>query len=496
MRGGLDWDRIESGWKPWHLWGLAVVAAGLAFLNVYKELYSMSAGYADYGLVRYMIQATAHRNPVPFYSLEDHQSHFGRHYYPYLFPVSWLSRIIPAEHLYAWLMTGLLVGAVLGLAVLVRRVTASTTMAVLAGAALLTNVYFRRLLFSLHMEGLQVVCEILAFLAWRARRRWLFVGCLAAALTAREDAPLFVAGLALWLLVADARDRKDRIAAGGVLVLAGAYFAAVYFWIMPAYRPAGSSDLQAAMLMDRWGRGASLREVASNLLARPGDIFHALVNWHTLKLFVGFGLLPLVRPLYAVLVCAPPILMLSLSRLPDYRLFRWYNAALFLGLLAVGVAVGLERILSYKRWASARRRAVARACLLGALVLGAVEPPARRYWLDLWWYGTTLAGRPFPVTDRTWGVITALRSYPWENRSVAAGMYTLPQLPYIPRLSYIRDWRTAHPDLIVYDAATESRITPPDAGCADGPAFERALARAGYFRFELSGGCAIWERRR
>jgi len=469
-----------------------VVGAGVVALNQYKLIAGFGAGFHDYGLARSAILNTARGDTASMQPATNVAGSFmAWHWAPILYVVSFLNIFLPFDDLYGWLLAATWYGMVVAFAVLVRDLTGSWRFGGAAALALFLNAFSRRLFFGPHWEVTQVLFELLAAIAFLRRWPFAFVAGIGLAALAREDVPLYLAGFCLAL----GRETSDRTmkrtawatAAGSVL-----YFLLAWFVIRPMFQSAGGLNWQGWRLDFVWGRGDTVSALVKDLLVHPFDLLEALASPHVAYLIAGFGFLPLLRPSFFLIACLLPILVFALARLPGYCQFREYNSAQFLGLLAVGSALGLCRLLKLRMIRPRRRSTAALAVLLVALVAGFIPRNMQR---DVPRFGITLGDRPFPVTAGAREVRSALRAYPWGDRQVAAGFYSIVQIPHSRRVWFFEAWEAVRPDLIVIDEEHDLPVTLFLTGMKTPEALYARLERAGYRRHVLVRRVLLFEKR-
>jgi hypothetical protein len=199
-----------------------------------------------------------------------------------------------------------------------------------------------------------------------------------------------------------------------------------------------------------------------------------------------------LRPSFFLVACLPPILAFALARVPSYYQFREYNSAQFLGLLAVGSALGLRRLLELRRIRPRQRSITALAVLFIAIVAGFVPRNMQR---NVPKFGLTVGGQPFPVTAETREVRSALRAYPWGDRQVAAGFYSIVQIPHSRRVWFFEAWEVVRADLVVIDEEHDLSTLLFVTGMTSPEALYARLERAGYRRHILVRRVLLFERR-
>ena len=130
------------------------------------------------------------------------------------------------------------------------------------------------------------------------RRRFGEMALAAAlALASKEDFALVLAPLGCWLLLVDARDRRDRIA-GGALAIAGvAYLLLAVAVVIPAFR----GGEQTHYALDYYpGLGKSAGEIVATCLTQPwiplGKLLSATGLLYLAMLLLPLGGLPVLSP--------------------------------------------------------------------------------------------------------------------------------------------------------------------------------------------------------
>jgi hypothetical protein len=482
--------RVVHRWRSLLVAGLILLGAIVVILNFWKYLYSMNAGLHDYGRIEHFVLTTAYGDPVPMKNPEDGSSHLGIHFHLVLFLVSALNSVLPWDHLYGLAMALCWYGAVIGLGVLVHRLTGRLDLAILMATGFFFNMYMRRLLFSGHYEHIQAGCEIMAAIAavrgsWPAFAAWILVGA-----TVREDVPLYLLGFIAYQAVTSrtVRGRKASIAVGIACLV---YFAVAMKLLMPWV----GGMKHAVLLQANWGRGDSIRAVLLNLLSHPKDLLGAFVNKETYHVLQSLLFLPLLVPYRFLVYCVGPITVMGLTTNPFYRGFYYYASAPFIGLCAIAAAFGVARLCQWRHHRLARWLLVVNIlmslnmCWRDRLAEGRPKPH--------WPYGLTLAAQPFPVTARARRVVEAVHTYPSAGRIVAADFYTFTHVPFSRERWFLNpaNLRERKPDLVFLDEVNGIGETLILSQMSSLASLRRLLAIAGYDRHELTDKCFVYVRR-
>jgi hypothetical protein len=471
---------------------LALAGACLVALNEWKVLNSLSAGFYDYGLIRSMIANTAAGDPVLFRPADRLVSHLGTHFTPLLFGLVAAARVVSSQQLYGYAMAAAWYAAVLVFAVWAGRASRDPWIGMAAGAMAFFNVSMRRIFYSGHYEHLEILFVLLAVWAFTERRWAWFVVALTLDCLVREDAAVYAVALCagLWITSRDRTGlRVAAVAGAGAL----AYFLLAWLWWMPHFRTVGPQN-PAAILDERWGSGGSLAAVAMEWARHPVTTLRAVFNHRLLRLVAGFGLIPLLAPRFFTVACLPVIALFSLSRLPDYALFRYYNAAAFLGTLLAATVLGLIRWRLSFHGAPWLRRSVTIAVLGVGLVVGSRERINPNLQRDLWGFGFTAADEPFPVGDQDRALVKALREFPYQGRSAAASFRVISQIPSRPNVWYLTRWQDVNPDLIFVDPVRDGDIIRREMHVASVDVLYSSFRRAGYVRRPPVEGCEVFEK--
>jgi uncharacterized membrane protein len=242
-------------------------------------------------------------------------------------------------------------------------------------------------LFEFHPEVLSTPALLFAFLALREGRVRRTLGFALLALLGKEDVALVVGtmGLYAWTV----RGPRRWGLGGALIALAGAMLAFNMLVLKPAFASGGA---EYQLMYREWG--ASIGEVARNVVTRPLDVLGALAGTagdafdtmlkrtYWLETLLPVGFLPLLAPL-ALLIPLPIVVEHFLSwRYPQHAILNQY-AALVTPFVVAAAVLGFARLARGRRWP-------ARATPLAALALVACAA-----------YGQWLHG-PFRETPRYW----------------------------------------------------------------------------------------------
>lgn len=151
-----------------------------------------------------------------------------------LYPLGWMSRLIPSPSLLFVVQSAALASSVFPLAELARlRGLSRGAIAASLAAILLYPVVFNSAIFDFHPETLAfpLVVQVLCFLERsKPRDGWRVFGLLVLALTCKLGLALLVLGLGFWVFVQGRRVFGGAIAALGII-----WFFVISFWLIPHF---------------------------------------------------------------------------------------------------------------------------------------------------------------------------------------------------------------------------------------------------------------------
>lgn len=199
-----------------------------------------------------------------------------------------------------------------------------------------------------HPDAFEVPLVFLAFWFAMRERRWSFLATIVVLMLVKEDAPLIVLGLGLWVAF-----RFDWKFGGLTTLLAGAWLVVNFRVVLPILSGSGSLAAYISFHGNRipfGGVGGFLRTLGS----KPWEVIKALFGperpLYYLKVFAPMGFLPFLSPLTMAAVVLP-LLFNGLSTFPyQHGIERHYGALVVSGMTVAavfGIAHASKRV---RRW--------------------------------------------------------------------------------------------------------------------------------------------------
>ena len=257
-----------------------------------------------------------------------------------------------------------------------------------------------------HPDSFQVPLILFAFL-FMFRKQWLpYFFFLIAALLVKEDVPLLVFGIGMYVAF-----RLDRKIGGLTMLLATTWLLMNVFVILPGFSDAGSLYVGRLPLDNFGGLGGFVKA----MLTRPWDIvaiaFERDRLWYLFQLLASFSFIPLAR-WGLLLVAAGPIALNVLSNFPYQYDIRYHYSTLIIPVLTTAAILGVARM----------RESVTRHIMVGLMVLASVIS-------TLAWGAIGRDVAPDPDNPQAQAMRAALESVP--DNAVVAAHYT-----FVPHLSH------------------------------------------------------------
>ncbi|MBN1218735.1 MAG: DUF2079 domain-containing protein [Anaerolineae bacterium] len=205
-------------------------------------------------------------------------------------------------------------------------------------------------LFDFHAVTLAPTFFLFAFWAWERRRDWQFIIFLLLAMACKEDMPLVVATVGLYVSLTQRRWRL----AGAVIGLSLLWLGAAVLVIQPYFAQGGNIQL------DRYAwLGDSPLEMAQTLITQPRLVFNHLwnqvnVSRYLVQLFFPTAYLSLLSPL-TLLPMLPTLAVNLLSNNPfTWRLEDFHYGAPLAPFLFLSAMAGIKRIGKFAGWRMAK----------------------------------------------------------------------------------------------------------------------------------------------
>ncbi len=195
-----------------------------------------------------------------------------------------------------------------------------------------------------HPVTLAIPLLLFGFVFADEGRWWRAAPFLVLAALCKEDIPLVIAMMGLWLALRRRSWRPLLITAA-----AAAYFVVAVKVVLPHYSPGGSPFL------DRYADlGSSVSGVGLNLVLKPGvtlgHLFSGSDLRYLLQLLWPFGLSSLASPL-TTLIAAPELALNALASNPLQRSYEFHYTAGEVPFVFAGAVLGVARV---RRWLAGR----------------------------------------------------------------------------------------------------------------------------------------------
>lgn len=234
-----------------------------------------------------------------------------------LYPLGWMSRLIPSPALLFVVQSAALASSVFPLAELARlRGLSRRAIAASLAAILLYPVVFNSAIFDFHPETLAfpLVVQILWFLERsKPRDGWRVFGLLVLALTCKLGLSLLVLGLGFWVFV-----QGRRVFGGAIAALGIVWFFVISSWLIPHF---GGDEAQLLRHGSKFGvnaLAASASEMAWIVVVR--QLLTQIFSLSSVEYLVLLMLPVLyvllhrqVRRLFSGLIPFVPLLLLNLA---------------------------------------------------------------------------------------------------------------------------------------------------------------------------------------
>jgi uncharacterized membrane protein len=259
---------------------------------------------ADLGNHDQAIWNTIHGRLFRFTNMAGLDSRLALHFEPILLPIS-LSYLVYSDPRTILVLQTVVVGlGALPVFWLAREKLNSDLVALVFPLAyLLFPALEAANLFDFHTVTLAVPFLLYAFYFLQGRRYGLFALFAVLAMSCKEDIPLLLAMLGIYIFVV----QKDRKAGVLTFVGSGCWFYIAVCLISPRFSPIGQN-----VHLERYAYlGQTPQEVASTVLTRPGLIWEQLV----VKARVGYYLYQLLAPVAFTSLFSPQTFLISLPSL-------------------------------------------------------------------------------------------------------------------------------------------------------------------------------------
>jgi uncharacterized membrane protein len=342
---------------------------------------------------------------------------------------------------------------------------------------------------SFDFHGLTVAVPFLTYALWAmVTRRYRLFGVMAIlAMSCKEDMPLLVLMMGLYILIVQRQPRAGLAAIGG----SAAWFVAANFVVVPAF--SFSTDSIHLHRYSEWGD--SMSQVILTVITQPWRVIQAATSGDKLLYWIRFTMpvafTALLDPLGLVLA-APLLLINTLSNFPPaYQLDQYHSSAPLAAYVTFASINGLARLIDF---AGPKLKHV-RSGFLQATLIAMVALVTLAYQVQ---FGYTPIGRNFrwpAVTEHDLQAERILAQIPPQATVAVAAQNDL-----VPRLSR-REWifilptlayRGQEADYIVMDM--QSRLDPypsVEAYCAQ---IDQLLAGPDYGLVAAADGLLVFRR--
>ena len=247
---------------------------------------------------------TIHGRPFHFTNMTGLDSRLALHFEPILLPISLSYLVYSDPRTILVLQTVVVALGALPVFWLAREKLNSDFLALVFPLAyLLFPALEAANLFDFHTVTLAVPFLLYAFYFLQGRRYGLFTLFAVLAMSCKEDIPLLLAMLGIYILVV----QKDRKVGVLTFVGSGCWFYIAVCLISPRFSPIGQN-----VHLERYAYlGQTPQEVASTVLTRPGLIWEQLA----VKARVGYYLYQLLAPVAFTSLFSPQTFLVSLPSL-------------------------------------------------------------------------------------------------------------------------------------------------------------------------------------
>lgn len=342
--------------RPWTLepaaprralvWGVVVYSLVFSFITVTRH-YVLQTHALDLGLYDQIMWSIA-QGLGPMVSLPDMHA-WGDHLTLIQYPLSLLYLVAPAVSVMLVLQSVVFALGALAVYGFSRARLGHDGPAAALGLLYLVNPSLHGInLRDFHPQAMAIPLLLGAVYAFETRRTVWFWVLVVLALSAREDAALPVVGLGLWALA------RRRHRTGAALVVVGlAWLFVATTVVIPHFRGAPYSHLHA-----RYGYlGDSVAGILLGMILHPltvlGTVLSARRIVYLAAILAPFAFLPLLAPL-SLVPALPALVENLLSRDPILFHYRTQYNVFILPFLAVGAALGYERLAERRGGTSAR----------------------------------------------------------------------------------------------------------------------------------------------
>jgi uncharacterized membrane protein len=393
---------------------VVVAAALLAILSIqrYRNFYG---GRFDLGNMVQAVYNTAHGHFLQVTSADGagrQMSRLGAHVDPILaaFAVPWLVWPSPMMLLVAQaVIVSLSAWPAYRLGL---RVLGDARAAFLLSVALLLYPPLEyAVLNEFHPVTLAIPFLLFAFVFADEGRWWRAAPFLVLAALCKEDIPLVIAMMGLWLAL-----RRRSLRPLLLTAAAAAYFVVAVKVVLPHYSPGGSPFLNRYADL-----GSSVSGVGANLVLKPGvtlgHLFSGSDLRYLLQLLWPFGMSSLLSPL-TTLIAAPEFALNALASNPLQRSYEFHYVAGEAPFVFAGAVFGLARARRWliRHWGGRQRRAGAdlatAATLATAVLIAAVIANFALGPLPFSLPGAHYSGRNYAVSGHAKVLDMAIRTIP------------------------------------------------------------------------------------
>lgn len=354
--------------KPWAIW---VVAAALVALFVWGKVSqhrALGTHASDFGLIDGCLTNCLRGDP--FYAPVLGRHYFSQHYMPFYYVLVLLYRVWDTPYVLLVVQGAAVALAVVPLYYLIRRHFPEPHVPMVLALAWLTcKPMGDGLFFDFHSEMLEPLFLFTALwlldrLLAGAGRPWpnrvgLFA-CVLAAISMKEDVPIYLLGMAFYAAVFARRWRLGAAIAGLCLVCG-------YLMVVVAVRHYAASEGGHLQFVDRYAKyGSTNAEIALAMVTKPWLWIADLARSGFPRLLVMLLLLPLLAPFRLAVLGLLPVLPCAMSSWGRQAALSHYWAVPVLPYLIYVALAGLERLC--RRWPRSRALILDTVCLLAAAV--------------------------------------------------------------------------------------------------------------------------------
>jgi len=216
--------------------------------------------------------------------------------------------------------------------------------AILFAISLTTMFEFNALVtWDLHHESAYPVLLLLTFICLEKDRSWLFLICLLALWTIKEDAQFYTFAFSIGVIIYKKWWKQGLIGVSLSIVS----WLLVMFVIMPNLGNPNNTT-STHFLNERWGKyGQSFWEIFVYFINNPSVIFNSIFSLGVLRILASFLFLPLLSPWISCTIL--PILIHTTSGFKTQAALSAYYGNPIAVMMAISFLYGLRNLISWSK---------------------------------------------------------------------------------------------------------------------------------------------------